>query len=53
MFVSGCLRMLQGNRNYFLSAPAPLPLPSRLYPYATSAQLHQVHALGERGEVSP
>merc|ERR1711936_1429167 len=48
-----CLRRLRGNRNYFLSAPAPLPLPSRLYPYATSAQLHQVHALGERGEASP
>ena len=53
MFVSGCLRRLRGNQNYFSSAPAPLPLPSRLYPYATSAQLHQVHALGERGGASP
>ena len=53
MFVSGCLRRLWGNRNYFLSAPAPLPLPSRLYPYATSVQLHQLRALGERGEASP
>ena len=53
MFVSGCLRRLRGNQNYFSSAPAPLPLPSRLYPYATSAQLHQVHALGEKGEASP
>ena len=45
--------MLWGNRNYFLSAPAPLPLPSRLYPYATSVQLHQLRALGEGGEASP
>merc|ERR1712060_388189 len=48
-----CLRRLWGNRNYFLSAPAPLPLPSRLFPYATTAQLYKVHALGERGEASP
>ena len=53
MFVSGCLRRLWGNQNYFLSAPAPLPLPSRLYPYATSVQLHQLRALGEGGEASP
>merc|ERR1712184_147774 len=48
-----CVRRLRGNRNYFLSAPAPLLLPSRLYPYATSPQLHQVHALGVKGEASP